>query len=80
MTCLAHASASCSFTPAFSPPDLDPDSSQHIKTKQQLFNEQKNLSESQITPWSFNRSTHRVQLVFYCFFVVKSLNFIAWKL
>jgi hypothetical protein len=49
---------SCSFTHAPSPTDLDPDSSQHMKTKQQLFYEQKNLSESQITPWSFNRIAH----------------------
>ena len=43
MTCLAHASAFCYLTHATSPSDLDPDSSQHLKTKQQLFNEQKSL-------------------------------------
>ncbi len=41
ITCLAHASASCSLTHAPSPSDLDPDSSQYMKTKQQLFKEQK---------------------------------------
>ncbi len=43
ITCSAHASSSFPFTHAPSPSDLDPDSSQHLKTEQQLFNDQKSL-------------------------------------
>ncbi len=82
MACLVYASASCSFTNASSPSDLDPDSSHHMKTKQQIFNEKKSLGipNNFVATVDCRVLTDRVQLVFYCSFAVKSLNFIAWKL